>query len=226
MRPVKSIALLLLASVSLTLAAGCAPSSSSPEAKAQATKDSADQALADLKRDAAALDAMGTPSATWSDSDLDKYESLLKAIESDTNRVESFDGKDGVYITGKWSLTTLREIIAKNRSILVKARSEKLAGTSSIDQEAKERAALSALKSSAEKLDKAGTPNASWSKDQLDRYESDLKDFEMAIGFLMKGATGEGLDGLVKLNALATLSREALDEARKQRVKKEISSTT
>jgi hypothetical protein len=152
----------------LAFGVGCAKS---PEEKA---KSQADDAIASLKKNANSLDAMGTPKGTWTEGELNNYESLLNALEGDIVKVESMDGKDGVIITGSWSLIDLRRIIRHNRGVLSEAHS---ARGKRLKAEKHDQYRDLQAQDLAE-LQKLGDPSITWPREKLVTYIGLLEKIE------------------------------------------------
>lgn len=165
----KSAIQLLFAALVLTISVGCAKSSS------EQTKATADSAIAELKTAASQLDAMGTPQSNWSEDSFTKYENLLNLLDAKSNQIEQIDGKDGVIITGTYSLDRLREIVKVNRFILSEKRAEKLRA----EKTETRRAELAAKFDKAwAELKAAGEPDVSWTEGRIVSYERVLSDME------------------------------------------------
>lgn len=152
----------------LALGVGCAKS---PEEKA---KSQADDAIASLKKNASSIDAMGTPKGTWTEGELNNYESLLNALEGDIVKVESMDGKDGVIIMGSWNLIDLRRIVRHNRGVLSEARAAH--GKRLIAEKHDQTRELN-LKDLAE-FQKLGDPSITWPREKLVTYIGLLEKIE------------------------------------------------
>ncbi|CAN5605972.1 hypothetical protein BH10BDE1_BH10BDE1_21150 [soil metagenome] len=175
----KSFMPLVIAVLSVFLITACGKTSS------EKAKDNADSAIAEMKSSATEIQSMGTPTASWSDEKLNRYEALITSCESSANRIEAQDGKDGVIVYGTWSLPQLRSALSTLRSSVRSARAEK-ANAESIRKEtttldvarAKYQRHLDAIRV-------AGTPSTDWSFEQLDQYDAELNGIESTARELM-----------------------------------------
>lgn len=105
---------IMLAVVSLTIAA-CAKT---PEKKAQ---DQAQNLTKEQNALANSLTSAGTPSASWSTTELNDYEAKLNRLEAVEAALAGHNGKNGVYVFNGDNSRFIRY----NRSKLEDARAEK-----------------------------------------------------------------------------------------------------
>lgn len=115
-----ALSLILVAGTGLV---GCAKTEAQ---KTEEAKTNADSAINEFKATANAIDAMGAPSASWSDDQFTKYEDLLKTFEYKAGEIKSRDGKDGVIIFGTYDLDKVPRFVSAKRDLVSKARAEKV----------------------------------------------------------------------------------------------------
>jgi hypothetical protein len=165
---VKSFMHFFVAVLSVVTISACGKTSS------EKAKESADSAITELKTSATELSNMGTPSESWSDEKLTRYEALISSCENSANRIEALDGKDGVVVYGTYSLPQLRSALYTLRGYATKARSDKASAVARAKSAEKMAATRDKYRAHLKAIEDAGTPNATWTTDQLDKYEVEV----------------------------------------------------
>jgi hypothetical protein len=157
---------------------GCAKTESQKvqeqQAKTQDTKAEADRALADLTASLPQLRQKPEPTENWNDQDFKTYQDLLDTNERNLNKLESFNGKDGVKIQGEQSLTETRKMINQKRVVLQTARTKRAEATVAQSKEARVAELNKQLETDSNYLETEGAPTNSWPEDKIAKYEAAL----------------------------------------------------
>ncbi len=158
----------------LSMTAGCAESPSK-------TKDQADDTVAAIKSTSASINAMGNPSASWSDSELTKLKELLSDIQKQTAQARTYTGKLGSIIEKSVNFEQIDRATQAKWISLQTAQTAKLQQMT-LEQRTEKLRVLEVQKAyQVQALFKLGEPSSAWTNEMLNRYVAQIDRIEKTV---------------------------------------------
>lgn len=213
-----------IATLSLVLAVGCAKNDGAQAPQGQpgqfpqpqqtkSTQAEADKAIADLAASGPILQQAPEPTLQFTDDELKAYEDLIKKNEENYVRVQSFNGKDGLVVSGQESLEQTRQMIVAKKQALENVRAQK-AQVSAIESKDARMSELKAqLETDATELDRQLIPTKNWAPEKLQAYEDGVNRVDATL-HEMEVVGGRSFNKSVHQTA-NNARRALLDAARK-----------
>lgn len=165
----------LLALISVfSMAVGCAESPSK-------TKDQADETVAVIKSTSASINAMGTPSASWSDAELTKLKDLLSDMQKQTTQARAYTGKLGSIVGKSVNFDQIDRATQTKWISLQQAQEAKTRQTTQ-EQRVEKLRVLEVQKAyQVQALFKLGEPSSAWTTEMLNQYTAQIDQIEKTV---------------------------------------------